>query len=40
MYVSPHLYGLDSSYKASSHGALVGPLLDQYYEEVKDKVDA
>ncbi len=39
-YVAAHLHGLDSSYKALSHGALVGHLLDQCYEELKDKVDA
>ena len=39
-YVAAHLHGLDSSYKALSHSALVGHLLDQCYEEVKDKVDA
>lgn len=39
-YVAAHLHGLDSSFKAPSHGALVGHLLDQCYEEVKDKLDA
>lgn len=39
-YVAAHLHGLDSSYKAPSHGALVGHLLDQCYEDVNDKVDA
>ncbi len=39
-YVAAHLHGLDSSYKAPSHGVFVSHLLDQCYEEVKDKVDA
>ncbi len=39
-YVAAHLHCLDSLYKAPSHGALVGHLLDQCYEKVKDKVDA
>ncbi len=39
-YVAAHLHGLDSSYKAPSHGALVDHLLDLCCEEVKDKVDA
>lgn len=38
-YVVAHLYSLDSSYKALFHNALVSHLLDQYYEEVKNKVD-
>ena len=38
--MAAHLHGLDSSYKAPSHSALVGLLLDQCYEEVKGKVDA
>lgn len=39
-YVAAYLYGLDSSYKASSHSAFVGHLLDQCYEKVKGKVNA
>ena len=39
-YVATHLHGLESSYKAPSHGALVRLFLDQYYEKVKNKVDA
>ncbi len=31
-YVATHLHGLNSSYKAPSHGALVGHLFDQCYE--------
>ncbi len=40
MYVAAYLHGLNSSYKASFYNALVGHLLDQCYEKVKDKVDA
>ncbi len=39
-YIAAHLHGLDSSCKALSHDALVGHLLDQCYEEVKDEVNA
>ncbi len=38
-YVAAYLHNLDSFYKALSHGALVGLLLAQCYEEVKGKVD-
>lgn len=40
MYVATYLYGFDFSYKAPSYSILVGLFLDQYYEEVKGKVDA
>ncbi len=39
-YVAAHLHVLHSSYKALSDSVLVGHLLDQCYEKVKDKVDA
>ena len=39
-YVATYLYNLDFSYKAPSHGTLVGSLLNQCYEKVKSKVDA
>ena len=39
-YVATCIHSLDRSYEAPFHGALGGHLVDQYYEEVKNKVDA
>ena len=37
IYGAAYLYGLNPSYKAPSHGAMVGYLLDQCYEDFKRK---
>lgn len=39
-YVAAHLYDLNLSYKTPFHSIFMDYLLDQYYEKVKNKVNA